>query len=86
MEHVKITANQFIYTPAKDFIGTDTFTYKANDGRTDSPYAKVIIHVSKNTAKSNIKPNVPTSKVPIQIQIKIQLIQQKQQEIPVKIH
>jgi VCBS repeat-containing protein len=60
---VKITANQFIYTPAKDFIGTDTFTYKANDGRTDSSYAKVIIYVSKNTVKSNIKSTIPTSTV-----------------------
>ena len=63
MELVKITANQFTYTPDKDFIGTDTFTYKAYDGRADSPYGKVIIFVSKNTAKSNIKSIVTTSKV-----------------------
>ncbi len=34
-----------IYTPNKDFFGTDYFTYKANDGELDSNIATVIIEV-----------------------------------------
>ena len=36
----------FTYTPNQDFHGTDTFTYKANDGAADSPVATVTITVS----------------------------------------
>jgi VCBS repeat-containing protein len=35
----------FIYTPNLDFVGTDSFTYKANDGATDSGAATVTITV-----------------------------------------
>ncbi len=35
----------FIYTPATGFFGTDTFTYKANDGALDSNIATVTITV-----------------------------------------
>ncbi|MES2205595.1 MAG: tandem-95 repeat protein [Pseudomonadota bacterium] len=34
------------YTPNKDWNGTDSFTYKANDGELDSTVATVIIHVA----------------------------------------
>ncbi len=36
----------FNYTPALNFFGTDTFTYKANDGATDGNTATVTITVS----------------------------------------
>ncbi len=35
----------FSYTPRSDFNGTDAFTYKANDGTTDSGVATVVISV-----------------------------------------
>jgi VCBS repeat-containing protein len=35
----------FTYTPAADFNGTDTFTYKANDGQADSNPATVTLTV-----------------------------------------
>ena len=43
------TLNQdgsFSYTPAANFFGTDTFTYKANDGSADSNVATVTITVT----------------------------------------
>jgi Ca2+-binding RTX toxin-like protein len=36
----------FTYTPEADFIGADNFTYRANDGTTDSGVAVVILTVS----------------------------------------
>jgi VCBS repeat-containing protein len=36
----------FTYTPAANFHGTDTFTYKANDGQADSNVATVTITVN----------------------------------------
>jgi len=36
----------FTYTPAANFYGTDTFTYKANDGLADSAVAAVTITVT----------------------------------------
>ena len=35
----------FVYRPAEDFVGTDSFTYKVNDGTTDSNVARVTITV-----------------------------------------
>ncbi len=41
----------FTYTPNEDFTGTDTFSYKANDGTADSGVATVTIDVAaKNDA------------------------------------
>jgi len=34
----------FSYTPNTDFVGTDNFTYRANDGLADSNGATVILH------------------------------------------
>ena len=45
------------YTPATDFIGTDTFTYKANDGTEDSNVATVTIDVTEATIVTVISPN-----------------------------
>lgn len=39
------TNGAFQYVPAQDFFGTDTFTYKANDGKADSPVVTVTINV-----------------------------------------
>ncbi|HYC83321.1 MAG TPA: Ig-like domain-containing protein, partial [Candidatus Paceibacterota bacterium] len=40
----------FTYTPTEDYTGIDSFTYKANDGTTDSQQATVRISVSANNA------------------------------------
>jgi len=36
----------FVYTPAKDFNGIDTFTFKVNDGQTDSALQTVTVNVT----------------------------------------
>ena len=41
--------NIVTYTPNTDFIGTDTFTYKANDGTFDSNESTIIINVYDTT-------------------------------------
>ena len=43
------SSGSFTYTPEPDFVGTDTFTFKANDGVDDSNVATFEIHV-QNTA------------------------------------
>lgn len=40
------SSGSFEYTPNSDFIGTDTFTFKANDGEADSNIATVTINVT----------------------------------------
>ena len=53
-QHGDLTLNadgSFVYTPNTDFLGTDTFTYRAHDGLTESNIATVTITVtSTNTA------------------------------------
>jgi bacillolysin len=47
--HGKLTFKpdgSFSYAPDKDFFGTDTFTYKANDGSADSGVTRVTITVN----------------------------------------
>ena len=47
--HGKLTLNSdgsFTYTPNSNFNGTDSFSYKANDGKEDSNVAKVTIKVN----------------------------------------
>ncbi|HZT80608.1 MAG TPA: Ig-like domain-containing protein [Gemmataceae bacterium] len=39
----------FVYAPARGFVGTDRFTYKANDGIDDSNVALVILDVTNAT-------------------------------------
>jgi len=41
-----VSGNQVTYTPAPDYFGTDSFTFKANDGTLDSNIATVSITVS----------------------------------------
>src|SRR5436190_75472 len=46
--HGSLTLNNdgsFSYTPASDYLGSDSFTYKANDGQTDSGIATVSITI-----------------------------------------
>lgn len=48
--HGSVTLNpdgSFLYTPQKKFHGIDTFTYKANDGISDSNTATVTIKIGK---------------------------------------
>jgi hypothetical protein len=41
-----LSNGKVIYTPAKDFTGTDTFTYNGNDGASDSAIATVTVQVA----------------------------------------
>ncbi len=47
-EHGSLTgaAPNVSYTPATDFVGTDTFTFKANDGKEDSNVATLTVTVT----------------------------------------
>ncbi len=40
------TAPNLVYTPAANFNGTDTFTFKVNDGSLDSPVVTLTITVT----------------------------------------
>ena len=42
------TNGGFIYTPNTNFVGTDSFTYRANDGMVNSGTATVTITVTTN--------------------------------------
>ena len=42
---VVINGDTFIYSPNNNYIGQDTFTYKANDGSNDSNEANVLIEI-----------------------------------------
>jgi Tol biopolymer transport system component len=44
-----ISGNAIVYTPAKNFSGTDQFTFKANDGTSDSNIATVRVTVARDT-------------------------------------
>ena len=43
----------FLYTPTPGFVGTDSFTYKANDGYFDSNLATVTITVARPVAHAD---------------------------------
>ncbi|MBI4298704.1 MAG: tandem-95 repeat protein [Chloroflexi bacterium] len=43
----------FTYTPSSNFVGTDGFTYKANDGALDSNTATVTITVTETNKRPN---------------------------------
>ena len=49
------------YTPNEGFTGSDTFTYKVNDGTSDSNEATVTINVQALTTPSPTLPSIPTS-------------------------
>jgi parallel beta-helix repeat protein len=53
-----ISGNQVTYTPATDYVGNDSFTFKANDGIVDSNVGVVMIVVN------NIIP-VPSNALPL---------------------
>src|SRR5438874_8497126 len=40
------TSVKVTYTPQKDYVGDDSFTFKVNDGKVDSNIAKVSINVN----------------------------------------
>jgi VCBS repeat-containing protein len=50
---VILTNGKFKYTPNKNFVGTDTFKYKANNGKTSSRIATVTINVKNNAPTAN---------------------------------
>jgi hypothetical protein len=50
---VIISSNKVIYTPAPNFIGTDTFTYTAIDGNGISGTATVTINTNKKPVANN---------------------------------
>jgi VCBS repeat-containing protein len=52
-----LTLNKYIYIPATDYNGPDSFTFKVNDGRLDSAPATVTINVQ--TVTSALQLNVP---------------------------
>ncbi len=53
---------QLVYTPNANFNGTDTFTYKANDGQLDSNVATVAITVNPvNDAPTAVNDTVVTN-------------------------
>ena len=49
---VSLSGNTVTYTPNTNFKGTDTFTYKANDGEADSQTKTVTIKVIKKYLNS----------------------------------
>ncbi|MCE7980699.1 MAG: tandem-95 repeat protein [Caldilinea sp. CFX5] len=60
--HGTLTLNPngaFVYTPITGFSGTDTFTYKANDGLLDSNVATVTITVAVSSCTAGNWPTVP---------------------------
>lgn len=50
------TAPNLTYTPNRDFIGTDTFTFKASDGLAESPSGIFIIPVRDNPPQITRQP------------------------------
>ena len=49
--HGNLTLNNdgsFVYTPEKDFVGTDSFSYQVNDGEFDSDETRVYIAVASH--------------------------------------
>jgi VCBS repeat-containing protein len=46
----------FVYTPNRDFVGTDTFTYRVNDGHSDSNIATVTINLTAVNDAPGVNP------------------------------
>lgn len=47
------TSGKFVYVPSKDFIGTDSFQYKVNNGTKNSSSGMVKISISNNVPVAN---------------------------------
>lgn len=60
--------NQVTYTPEEDYVGADSFTFKANDGTADSNTATVTINVDNSAPTINsIKDQVATEMVALDL-------------------
>jgi len=60
----------FTYTPAPGFVGTDSFTYRANDGQADSNLARVTITVTAPPISvEDIQPNTMQAGTTINVTI-----------------
>ncbi len=57
------TDGSFTYTPASDFVGTDTFTYKAKDAQFSSAVATVSIVVEAEPNRFTLAENSPAGTV-----------------------
>jgi len=55
------TNGAFTYTPNNQFIGNDSFTYRASDGQTNSGIATVTITVTTNTPPAATNDNYATT-------------------------
>jgi M6 family metalloprotease-like protein len=50
---LQLTSNgSFTYTPQSDYVGSDNFKYKVNDGKVDSYHQKVVIGIGTDDVKS----------------------------------
>ena len=61
--HGTLTLNadgSFTYTPAANYNGTDSFTYKANDGTLDSNVATVTHHGQRRSTTPRSPSTTPT--------------------------
>ena len=64
-------APNLVYTPAADFAGTDSFTYKVNDGQLDSNVATVIVSVLPVNDAPVANPDSATVKRRTQVSIPV---------------
>ncbi len=59
----------FTYTPTAGFVGTDTFTYHANDGEDDSNVVTVTITVTAPPAPPVTPPTTPPTTPPVTVTV-----------------
>src|SRR5262249_10317659 len=59
----KISEGKVIYTPAKNFQGTDSFTYTGSDGTSNAAPASVTIQVGNPPPPDNTPPSISDVKV-----------------------
>src|SRR5678815_2019825 len=55
------TNGGFVYTPSTNYVGPDSFTYRANDGRTNSSLATVTLTVRTPNNPPTVTISSPTN-------------------------